>query len=148
MITRLDGIFIVSISILVYIVKRLIISSRRYNMSIKRDICRFDCHSNFLVSIAVPIDNWNGNVPSGAPYITAFNSTSRYVDDLLNTDNNFSGSMVKQIYHSELQVNEAIISDTESSFLDLHLPLSHCFIRTKIYDKGDFDIVNILLTDG
>ena len=53
--------------------------------------------------------------------IEAFNSTSRYLDDLLNIDNNFFDSMVNHIYHSELQLNKANVSDTEASFLDLHL---------------------------
>ena len=35
--------------------------------------------------------------------IEAFNSTSRYLDDLLTIDNNFFNSMVKRIYPSELQ---------------------------------------------
>ena len=35
----------------------------------------------------------------------AFNSTSRYLDDLLNIDNNFFDSMVYGIYPSELQLN-------------------------------------------
>ena len=34
--------------------------------------------------------------------IEAFNSTSRYLDDLLNIDNNFFDSMVYRIYPSEL----------------------------------------------
>ena len=36
-------------------------------------------------------------------------------------------------------------SDTEASFLDLHLSISDGFVQTKIYDKRDdfdFDIVN------
>ena len=33
--------------------------------------------------------------------IEAFNSTSRYLDDLLNIDNNFFDRMVKHIYPSE-----------------------------------------------
>ena len=37
--------------------------------------------------------------------IEAFNSTSRYLDDLLNIDNNFFESMVNRIYPSELQLN-------------------------------------------
>ena len=36
----------------------------------------------------------------------AFNSTSRYLDDLLNIDNNFFDSMVNRIYPSELQLNK------------------------------------------
>ena len=35
--------------------------------------------------------------------IEAFNSTSRYLDDLLNIANNFFDSMVNHIYLSELQ---------------------------------------------
>ena len=35
--------------------------------------------------------------------IEAFNSASRYLDDLLNIDNNFFDSMVNRIYPSELQ---------------------------------------------
>ena len=51
--------------------------------------------------------------------IEAFNSTSRYLDDLLNTNNNFFDSMVDRIYPSELQLNKANVSDAEASFLDL-----------------------------
>ena len=38
-----------------------------------------------------------------AETIEAFNSTSRYLDDLLNIDNTYFDGMVKQIYPSELQ---------------------------------------------
>ena len=83
--------------------------------------------------------------------IEAFNSTSRYLDDLLNIDNNFFDSMVNRIYPSELQLNKANVSDTDASFLDLHLSISDGFVQTKIYDKRDdfdFDIVNIPFLDG
>ena len=36
-----------------------------------------------------------------AEIIEAFNSTSRYLDDLLNIDNTYFDGMVKQIYQSE-----------------------------------------------
>ena len=39
--------------------------------------------------------------------IEAFNSTSRYLDDLLNIYNIFFESMVNHIYPSELQLNKA-----------------------------------------
>ena len=52
--------------------------------------------------------------------IEVFNSTSRYLDDLLNNDNNFFDSIVNHIYPSELQLNKANVSDTEALFLDLH----------------------------
>ena len=83
--------------------------------------------------------------------IEAFNSTSRYLDDLLNIDNNFFDSMVNRIYPLELQLNKANVSDTEASFLDLDLYISDSFVETKIYDKRDyfdFDIVNFKFLDG
>ena len=51
--------------------------------------------------------------------IEAFNATSRYLDDLLNIDNNFFDSMVNRIYHSELQLNKTSVSDTEGLFLEV-----------------------------
>ena len=69
--------------------------------------------------------------------IEAFSSTSWYLDDLLNSDNNFFDSMVNHIYPSELHLNKANMSDTEASFLDLHLSISDGFVKTKIYDKRD-----------
>ena len=54
--------------------------------------------------------------------IEAFNSTSRYLDDLLNIVNPNFEQMVGQIYPTELQLNEANSSDTEAPFLDLNLP--------------------------
>ena len=48
--------------------------------------------------------------------IEAFNSTSRYLDDLLNIDNDFFDSKVNRIYPSELQLNKANVSDTEPHF--------------------------------
>ena len=76
--------------------------------------------------------------------IGAFNSTSRYLDDLLNIDNPYFEGMVNQIYPPELQLDTANTSDTKAPFLDLHLPISNGFVSSKIYDKRDdfnFDIV-------
>ena len=81
----------------------------------------------------------------------AFNSTSRYLDDLLNIDNIYFDLMVDRIYPTELQLNKANSSDTEVPFLDLNLCISNGTVFTKIYDKRDdfdFDIVNILFLDG
>ena len=39
--------------------------------------------------------------------IEAFNSTSRYLDDLLHIDNPYFEGMVNQIYPPELQLNKA-----------------------------------------
>ena len=82
--------------------------------------------------------------------IEVFNSTSRYLDYLLNIDNNFFDSGVNRIYPSELQLNKANVSDAEASFLDLYLSISDGFMKTKIYDKRDdfdFDIVNFPFLD-
>ena len=48
--------------------------------------------------------------------IYAFNSTSRYLDDLLNIDNIHVKHMVHRIYPVELQLNKANASDTEAAF--------------------------------
>ena len=83
--------------------------------------------------------------------IEAFNSTSLDLDDLLIIDNIFFDSMVNRIYPSKLQLNKANVSDTEASFLDLHLPISDGFVKTKIYNKRDdfdFDIVNFPFLDN
>ena len=57
--------------------------------------------------------------------IEAFNSTSRYLDDLLNIDNPYFKQMVGQIYPTELQLNKANSSDTEAPFLDLNLSITN-----------------------
>ena len=49
--------------------------------------------------------------------IDAFNSTSRYLDDLLNIDNIHFEHMVHRIYPTVLQLNKANASDTEIAFL-------------------------------
>ena len=83
--------------------------------------------------------------------IEAFNSISRYLDDLLNIDNTFFDSMVNHIYSSELQLNKTNVSDNDASFLDLNLSKSDGFVNTKIFDKWDdfdFDIINFPFLDG
>ena len=77
--------------------------------------------------------------------LNALNSTSRYLDDLLNIDNIHFEQMVHRIYPAELQLNKANISDTEAALLDLNLSIHNDTVSTKIYDKRDdfdFDIVN------
>ena len=49
-----------------------------------------------------------------ADVITAFHSTSRYLDNLLNIDNPYFEGMVNQICPPELQLNKAKTSDTEA----------------------------------
>ena len=84
-----------------------------------------------------------------ADVIDAFNTTSRYLDDILNINNVYFDNMVSQIYPSELQLNKANTSDTEAAFLDLHLSISNNIVSTKIYDKrDDFEIVHFPFLDG
>ena len=66
-----------------------------------------------------------------ADVIEAFNSTSRYLEDLLNIDNPYFEGMVNQIYPPELQLNKANITDTEAPFLDLHLSVANGFVSSK-----------------
>ena len=48
------------------------------------------------------------NHDNQADFIEAFNSTSRYLDDLLNIDNPYFEGMVIQIYPPELQLNKKV----------------------------------------
>ena len=86
-----------------------------------------------------------------ADVIDAFNTTSKYLDDILNINNVYFDNMVSQIYPPELQLNKANASDTKAAFLDLHLSISNDIVSTKIYDKRDdfdFEIVNFPFLDG
>ena len=51
-----------------------------------------------------------------ADVIDAFNTTSRYLDDILNINNIHFDNTVSQTYHSELKLNKANASDTEATF--------------------------------
>ena len=86
-----------------------------------------------------------------ADTIDAFNTTFRYLDDILNIYNVYFDTMVSQIYPLELQLNKANTSDTKVAFLDFHLSISNGIVSTKIYDKRDdfdFEIVNFPFLDG
>ena len=86
-----------------------------------------------------------------ADVINALNTTSRYLDDILNINNVYFDNMVSQIFPSELQLNKVNTFDTEAAFLDFHLSISNDIVSTKIYDKRDdfdFEIVNFPFLDG
>ena len=83
--------------------------------------------------------------------IDAFNTESRYLDDILNFDNVCFDNNVNQIYPSELQLNKANTSDTKAAFLDLRLSISYNIVSSKIYDKRDdfeFETFNFPFLDG
>ena len=86
-----------------------------------------------------------------ADVIDAFNTTSRYLNDILNINNVYFDNIVSQIYPSELQLNTNNTSDTEAAFLDLHLSIPNDIVSTKNYDTRDdfdFEIVNFSFLDG
>ena len=59
--------------------------------------------------------------------------------------------MVGQIYPTELQLNKANSSDTETPFLDLNLSTTNGIVSSKIYYKRDdfnFEIVDFPFLDG
>ena len=86
-----------------------------------------------------------------AEAIDAFNTTSRYLDDILKINNVYFDNMVSQIYPSELQLNKANTSGTKATFVDLHLSICNDIVSTNIYDKRaylDCEIVNFQFLDG
>ena len=106
------------------------------------DLFLFCYERDFMLSLS---DNNQTDI------IEAFNSNSRYLDDLLNIDNPFFEQMVSQIYPTELQLNKANSSDTEAPVLDLNLSITNGIFSSKIYDKRDdfnFEIVNFPFLDG
>ena len=75
-----------------------------------------------------------------ADIIDAFNTTSRYLNDILKIYNVYFDTMVSQIYPSELHFDKANTSGTKAAFLDVPLSISNDIVSTKIYDKrDDFD---------
>ena len=82
--------------------------------------------------------------------VEAFNSTSRYLDDLLKIDNFYFKQMVSQIYPTELML-KSLIHQIPKPFLDLYLSITNSIISSKSYDKRDefnFKIVNFPFLDG
>jgi hypothetical protein len=77
----------------------------------------------------------------------AFNSTFRYIDDVLSINNNQYQSHVNLIYPNELKIKDSTESSTSASYLDVLLKLdTNGKITTQLYDKRDyfnFSIVNI-----
>ena len=71
------------------------------------DLFVFCYEGDFMTSLSV--DNQ-------ADKIEAFNSTSRYSDNLLNIDNPYFEGIVNHIYAPELQLNKANTSNTEAPF--------------------------------
>ena len=75
--------------------------------SLVSDLFLFCYERDFTMSLSVD---------KQADVIDAFNTTSKYLDDILNINNVYFDNMVGQIYPSELQLNKANTSDTETAF--------------------------------
>ena len=106
------------------------------------DLFLFCYERDFMLSLS---DNNQTDI------IEAFNSTSRYLGDLLNIDNPYFEQIVGQIYPTELQLNKADSSDTEAQLLALNLSKTNGIVSSKIYNKRDdfnFGIVNFPFLDG
>ena len=113
-----------------------------YYAPLVADLFLFCYERDFMLSLS---DNNQTDI------IEAFNSTSRYLDDLLNIDNPYFEQMLGEIFPTELQLNKANSSDTEASFFDLNLSITNGIVSSKIYDKRDvfnFEIVNFPFLDG
>ena len=113
-----------------------------YCAPLAADLFLFCYERDFMLSLS---DNNQTDI------IEDFNSTSRYLYDLLNIDNPYFEQMVGQIYPTELQLNKANSSDNEAPFLDLNLSITNGIVSSKIYDKRDdfdFEIVNFPFLDG
>ena len=98
---------------------------------IAADLFLFCYEREFIMSLSVE---------NQSEIIEAFNSSSRYLDDLLNIYNTYFDGLISQIYPPELQLNKANSSDTEAALLDLHLSIVDGFVSCKMYYKrDDFD---------
>ena len=77
--------------------------------------------------------------------IDMLNDTSRYLDDIFTIDYPEFEKHIPDIYLTELQLNKAITSDKETSFLDLNIKVVGSDVHTSVYDLRDdfrFPIVN------
>ena len=76
----------------------------------------------------------------------SFNSTFRYIDDVLSLNNSKFGDYVERIYPIELEIKDTTDTVKSASYLDLHLEIDNeGRLKTKLYDKRDdfsFPIVN------
>ena len=76
----------------------------------------------------------------------AFNSTFRYIDDVLSINNGNFHSYVDTIYPGGLEIKDTTESDTSVSYLDILFEKdTNGNLTTKLYDKRDdfnFSIVN------
>ena len=76
-----------------------------------------------------------------ADVIKAFNSTSRYLDDLLNIDNSYFEGMVNQIYPSELHLIKLILQIPRPLFW-IYICL---FLTALLHPKFMINVMTLIL---
>jgi hypothetical protein len=78
------------------------------------------------------------NDEKNKPLAVAFNSTLRYIDDVLSINNDRFHSYVDSIYPSELEIQDTTESSTSASYLDVLLNIdAGGKLITQLYDKRD-----------
>ena len=68
--------------------------------------------------------------------IKSLNTTSIYLDDLLNIDSSHFEQMLGQIYPTEIQLSDANSFKTVATFLELELSITNGIVSSNIYDTG------------
>ena len=96
-----------------------------YRAPLVTDLFLFCLEGDFMLSLS---DSNQADV------IEAFNSASRYLDALFNTDNPFE-QIVSQIYSTELPLDKVTSFDTEAPLLDLNLSITNDVVASKMYNK-------------
>ena len=83
--------------------------------------------------------------------VDAFNTTSRYLDDILDVNGVCFGNVLSQIYPLGLRLGWAGASGAGAAFLDLRLSVSNDIVSAKVCDERDdfdFEIVNFPFLEG
>ena len=86
-------------------------ASTRASADFVADLFLFCYERDFMMSLS---DDKQADI------IDAFSTTSRYLGDILNINNDYFETMVSQKYPSELQLNEANTSDNKATVLDIY----------------------------
>ena len=66
----------------------------------------------------------------------AFNSTFRYIDDVLSINNDQFHLYADSIYPDELEIKDTTECSTSASYLDVLLKLDTDSLTTQLYDNG------------
>jgi hypothetical protein len=67
-----------------------------------------------------------------------FNSSFRYIDDILSQHNSQFGDYLHRIYPNEPEAKDTTDTQKFASYLDIHLEIDNAGrLKTKLYDKRD-----------